>query len=107
MPPSSETDRFAAMARYIVVFACAATKAALSVVCFRVDADGSNLKQLTNGQSDGGAVCPRRAASSFITMLGRPHKWVRIPLEGGAADPIERSLPKGAAKFPITGISPE
>ena len=73
---------------------------------FRVDADGSNLKQLTNGQSDGAAVCS--PGSKFVYYFeGQTSQWVRIPLEGGTAEAIEPSLPKGAAKFPITGISPD
>ena len=70
-----------------------------------MDADGSNLKQLANGQSDGAAVCS--PGSKFVCYFdGQTSQWVRIPLEGGTAEAIELPLPKGAGKFPITGISP-
>ena len=71
---------------------------------FRVDADGSNLKQLTNGQSGDGAVCS--PGSKFVYYFdGQTLQPARIPLEGGSAEVIELSVPKGAPKFPISGIS--
>jgi serine/threonine protein kinase len=71
---------------------------------FRVDADGSNLKQLTNGQSDGAPVCS--PGSKFVYFFDRQtSQAARIPLEGGNAEAVNMSFPKGGARFPISGIS--
>jgi serine/threonine protein kinase len=73
---------------------------------WRVDADGSNLKQLTNGESDGGTVCSPGGKLVYY-FDGQASHWSRIPLEGGTAEAVNLSLPKGGARFPITGISPD
>jgi len=73
---------------------------------WRLDTDGSNLKQLTSGQSDGNALCS--AGGKFLYFFdGQGAQWMRVPLEGGAAETISQSLPKGAARFPISGVSPD
>ena len=73
---------------------------------WRVDADGSNLKQLTDGQSGGGAVCSPGGKLVYY-FDGKSSHWSRIPLEGGTAEAVNLSLPKGGATFPISGISPD
>jgi len=73
---------------------------------WRLDTDGSNLKQLTSGQSDGNALCS--AGGKLVYYFdGQGALWMRIPLEGGVAENISLSLPKGAARFPISGVSPD
>jgi len=71
---------------------------------FRIDSDGTNLKQLTDGQTDGNANCAPNGKWVFY-FDGVASQWKRVPLEGGPAETLDVTLPKGAAKFPITGVS--
>ena len=71
---------------------------------WRLDADGTNLKQLTNGLSDGGLLCS--ASGKMVYYYdGQASQWMRVPLEGGTAEVINLAIPKGSPKFPISGIS--
>ena len=71
---------------------------------FRIDSDGTNLKQLTDGQSDGNANCAPNGKWVFY-FDGATGQWKRVPLEGGPAETMDVALPKGGAKFPITAVS--
>ena len=71
---------------------------------WRLDADGSNLKRLTNGENDILPVCA--PAGKWVYYYGgtTQNPWMRIPLEGGMSEPLK---PRGAewGVFPITGVS--
>jgi Tol biopolymer transport system component len=70
---------------------------------WRIDADGSNLKRLTNGENDILPVCA--PAGKWVYYYGgTQNAWMRIPLEGGMP---ERLKPRGAewGVFPISGVS--
>jgi eukaryotic-like serine/threonine-protein kinase len=71
---------------------------------WRLDADGSNLKRLTNGESDGFPVCA--PAGKWIYYVAGTRSWMRVPLAAGTAEQIK---PRGAEweVFPITGVSPD
>jgi len=71
---------------------------------WRLDADGSNLKRLTNGENDILPVCA--PAGKWVYSYGgtTQNAWMRIPLEGGMSEPLK---PRGAewGVFPISGVS--
>ena len=71
---------------------------------FRIDSDGTNLKQLTDGQSDGIPICAPNGKWVFF-YDSKSHDWKRVPLDGGPAETLQPTLPKGSPKFPITGVS--
>jgi len=70
---------------------------------WRIEADGSNLKRLTNGENDILPVCA--PAGKWVYYYGgTQNSWMRIPLEGGMPEPLK---PRGAewGVFPISGVS--
>jgi eukaryotic-like serine/threonine-protein kinase len=89
--------------RYIV-FRMRGYQANAAARFFRIDSDGTNLKQLTDGQSDGNANCAPNG-KWVLFYDGVSGQWKRVPLEGGPTETLDVTLPKGAAKFPITGVS--
>jgi Tol biopolymer transport system component len=72
---------------------------------WRLDSDGSNLKRLTIGESDGVPVCAP-AGKWVYYLAGTRSPWTRIPLGGGT---VEQIKPRGAEweVFPISGVSPD
>ncbi|HEY1421934.1 MAG TPA: protein kinase [Candidatus Acidoferrum sp.] len=70
---------------------------------WRLDSDGSNLRQLTNGQSDSSPLCS--ADGKMVYYYDGVSQRMRVPLDGGTVEVISLAFPKGSAKFPISGIS--
>lgn len=73
---------------------------------WRMDSDGSNLKQLTSGQNDGLPNCTPTGKWVYYSG-GRESPWMRIPVEGGSAETLQ---PRGSAiwsVFPISGVAPD
>jgi eukaryotic-like serine/threonine-protein kinase len=77
---------------------------------WRMDSDGSNLKQLTEGEDDFAATCSpdgkwvyyfATAAATGTATQG----WVRVPLEGGKAEKLPVEAVKGSATFLLSDIS--
>jgi serine/threonine protein kinase len=70
---------------------------------YRIDSDGTNLKQFTDGTADGVPVCAPNGKWLFY-FDGGTSVWKRIPLEGGPAESLDVTVSKGT-KFPITSVS--
>jgi len=73
---------------------------------WRMDADGSNLKRLTSGETDFLPTCA--PAGKWVYYYGGTDSaWMRVPLAGGTAEPIKpRSGPEWGV-FPIVAVSPD
>jgi serine/threonine protein kinase/dipeptidyl aminopeptidase/acylaminoacyl peptidase len=73
---------------------------------WRMDADGSNLTRITNGDSDDFPSCA--PTGKWVYYLGDAKSpWMRVPLAGGTAEQIK---PRGGSEwgvFPITSVSPD
>jgi eukaryotic-like serine/threonine-protein kinase len=76
-----------------------------AVRLWRVDADGSNLKRLTSGQSDVIAHCAQ--AGKFVYYFAGPPtiSWMRILLDGGTPEPLKPRSGSGWGLFPINAVS--
>ena len=73
---------------------------------WRMDADGSNLKRLTSGETD---ILPSCAPAGKWLYYngGRESVWMRVPVAGGTAEQIKpRSGPEWGV-FPIGAVSPD
>jgi len=57
---------------------------------WRMDADGSNLKRLTNGEDDFRPLCSPEGKSLYY-YEGKSNTWMRIPLEGGTPEALPPS----------------
>ena len=70
---------------------------------WRIDADGSNLKRLSNGDNDGSPRCAPAGKWVYYNG-GKASPWVRIPVQGGNSEQIK---PSGAewGVFGISGVS--
>jgi len=66
---------------------------------WRMDTDGGNLKQLTNGKTDGDAVCSPDGRWVYYIEWANNKTLTRVPLEGGKPERISE-LP--AAGFDIS-----
>jgi Tol biopolymer transport system component len=73
---------------------------------WRMDADGSNLKRLSSGETDFLPSCAPAGKWVYYNG-GRESLWMRVPLAGGTAEPIKpRSGPEWGV-FPIVAVSPD
>jgi serine/threonine protein kinase len=69
-----------------------------SVNIWRMDADGSNLKQLTNGTDEECAECS--ADSKWVYFWDRPTTGIeRVPAEGGKPEVVPGTVVPGASAF--------
>jgi eukaryotic-like serine/threonine-protein kinase len=62
---------------------------------WRANADGSNLKQLTNGAFDRYPVCSPDGKWAYYYSSAGPHFSMRAPLEGGESEPVPASEVRG------------
>ena len=70
-----------------------------------MDADGANLKPLTEGEDDLSPVCAFAGKWVYYFSSGKEVPWMRVAVEGGAPEQLDlKSLPAGA-KFPVTGVT--
>jgi serine/threonine protein kinase len=58
---------------------------------WRADADGSNLKQLTNGTFDSNPVCSPDGKWVYYNSGHPPHFSMRVPIAGGESQPVPGS----------------
>ncbi len=71
---------------------------------WRMDADGSNLKRLTESENDFLPVCS--PAGKWVYYFGaKPGKWMRVPLESGKPEALPSPGVPGSAIFPLSSIS--
>jgi eukaryotic-like serine/threonine-protein kinase len=71
---------------------------------WRMEADGSSLKQLSDGTDDGLPLCAPQGRWVYY-MDGPGSRWMRVALEGGKAEALPVSGVPGAPVFPLAGIS--
>ena len=75
-----------------------------SVNLWRMDADGSNLKRLTEGEDDAFPVCS--PAGKWVYYLDRKTShWMRVPLEGGESEILPSPGVPGSVIFALDSIS--
>jgi len=70
---------------------------------WRMDLDGSNLKQMTDGQDDAVPLCSPEGKWIYY-FDGPGQRWMRVAFDGSKPEELSKGLP-GAAFFPLTGIS--
>jgi serine/threonine protein kinase len=71
---------------------------------WRMDADGSNLKRLTNGKDDFRPLCSPQGKWVYY-YEGKSSGWMRIPLEGGTPELLPATGVAGSPTFPPSSIS--
>jgi serine/threonine protein kinase len=93
--------------RYIVL-AWAFHGGTNQVHIWRADANGSNLKQLTDGAFDRYPVCSPDGKWLYYYAADGPHFSKRAPLEGGPSEPVRGSDVRGMFGFGAgEAISPD
>jgi eukaryotic-like serine/threonine-protein kinase len=76
--------------RYLVI-AWAFHGGTNQVWLWRADADGTNLKQLTNGTFDSNPVCSPDGKWVYYSSGHPPHFSMRVPIAGGESQPVPGS----------------
>ena len=84
-----------------VVFVRVDHKNANTINIWRIDADGGNLKQLTDGKEDESTVCSLDGKWVYYTDQSNGFKLTRVPLEGGKPERLSE-LPIGSDLFDIS-----
>jgi len=69
-----------------------------------MDADGSNLKRLTEGEEDFRPNCSQ-AGKLVYYYDGGVDDWMRVPLEGGKPESLPSVVVPGSPNFPIFSIT--
>ena len=73
---------------------------------WRMDADGSNLKRLTNGESDSIPVCAPSGKWVYYNA-GAKSLWNRVTLDGATTEQLHPRVETGWGVFPISAVSPD
>src|SRR5215831_6412988 len=77
-----------------------------TVNLWRMDADGSSLKRLTEGEDDTFPICSEQGKwVYYYDATVSKHPWKRVPLGGGSTEPLAQSSIPGGPPLPITGLS--
>jgi Tol biopolymer transport system component len=74
---------------------------------WRANADGSNLKQLTHGLFDRYPVCSPDGKWVYYSDPAGAHISMRVPLEGGQAEPVQSSDVHGMYGIGSDAVSPD
>ena len=72
---------------------------------WRMDVDGSNLKRLTEGEDDIGPACAANGSRWVYYFEAAGNRWMRVPLDGGKAEPLPRTGVPGSPALFITDVS--
>jgi len=91
---------------HAVVVAIRGREGRPTVNLWRMDADGSNPKRLTEGEDDIIPICSEQGKWVYYydaTVSNNP--WKKVPLGGGSAEPLAQSSIPGGPPLPITGLS--
>jgi serine/threonine protein kinase len=75
-----------------------------SVNLWRMDADGSNLKRLTESEDDVFPACSPTGKWVYY-FDGKANHWMRVPLEGGKPEILPSPGVPGSPIFPVSSIS--
>jgi eukaryotic-like serine/threonine-protein kinase len=87
-----------------IVVAIRGREARESANLWRMDADGSNLKRLTEGEDDSFPNCS--AASEWVYYFGgKPGGFMRVPLDGGKPESLPSLGVPGSPNFPLFSVS--
>jgi serine/threonine protein kinase len=74
---------------------------------WRVNADGTNLKQLSNGQNDYRTECSPDSKWAYY-LNGDANRIERVPMDGGTPEPVPgASIPHALIAGHILGFSPD
>jgi eukaryotic-like serine/threonine-protein kinase len=77
-----------------------------SMNLWRMDADGSSPRRLTDGEDDFDPVCaPAGKWVYYYDGNVKTNQWRRVPLAGGNSEPLPATGLPGAASFPISDLS--
>jgi serine/threonine protein kinase len=87
-----------------IVFAMRGHETGSAMRLWRMDADGANLKRLTEGESDFLPLCSTGGKWVYYTD-GERQRWMRVPLESGVSEALSFSRVPGAGVFPLQAIS--
>jgi len=75
-----------------------------SVRLWRMDADGSNVKRLTNGENDSIPVCA--PAGKWVYYSGGSNSpWMRVTLDGATTEQLHPHIEQGWGVFPMAALS--
>jgi serine/threonine protein kinase len=74
---------------------------------WRADADGTNPKQLTNRVFDQYPICSADGKWVYYHDSQGPHFAMRVPVDGGTAEPVQASDVKGMYGMGAEAISPD
>ena len=90
--------------RRFIVFAMRGHETDGAMRLWRIDADGANLRRLTEGESDFLPLCSMSGKWVYYTA-GDRQRWMRVPLENGVSEALPVSQVPGAGVFPLQAIS--
>ncbi len=91
-------------AEHVIVFSMSGREGRVSSNLWRMDADGSNLKRLTDGDDDGLPVCS--PIGKWVYYLdAKNSRRMRVPLEGGESEVLPLQAPPGSPTYWISDIS--
>jgi Tol biopolymer transport system component len=77
-----------------------------TVNLWRMDADGSNPKRLTEGEYDSTPICSERGKFVYyFDTTASNHPWKKVPLGGGSTEPLAQSSIPGGPPLPLTDLS--
>lgn len=80
-------------------------KGSRQVNVWRMDADGSNLMQLTHGEDEEDPACAPDGKSVYYVVMTRPQP-MEVPITGGPAQPVPGSaIPNGHYAFGPIAVS--
>jgi eukaryotic-like serine/threonine-protein kinase len=72
---------------------------------WRMDADGSNLKRLTDGEDDIAPACAANGSKWVYYFDVSAARWMRVPLDGGKTEALPRTGVTGSPSLFITDVS--
>jgi Tol biopolymer transport system component len=98
--------RFAAVCNggRTIVVTMAGDDAAGVARLWKMDTDGSNVKQITQGVDEGLQVCAPHGKWVYY-FDGAGGRWMRVPVDGGASEALPVNGVPGSAVFPLTDVS--
>jgi serine/threonine protein kinase len=89
---------------HVIVFSMSGREGRASSNLWRMDADGSNLKRLTDGEDDGLPVCS--PIGKWVYYLdAKASRRMRVPLDGGKSEVLPSQAEPGSPTYWISDVS--